>query len=87
VTNNALFFECLGLLDHVSISTNICRPPFVLQQSNPAMAPKKATSKAITSLDDAAKVALAKKKDKAALTDNVPQEAPENDGAANSKHP
>jgi hypothetical protein len=51
------------------------------------MAPKKATSKATTSLDDVAKATLAKKKDKAALTDDVPQEAPENNGAANSKRP
>jgi predicted nucleic acid-binding protein len=36
------------------------------------MAPKKATSKATTSLDDATKAALAKKKGKATLVTEVP---------------
>jgi hypothetical protein len=51
------------------------------------MAPNKVTSMATTSLDDAAKAALTEKKGKAALVSEVPQEAPENDGAVNSKHP
>jgi predicted nucleic acid-binding protein len=36
------------------------------------MAPKKATTRASTSLDDAAKAALAEKKGKAALADDAP---------------
>jgi hypothetical protein len=40
------------------------------------MAPKKATSKATTSLDDAVKVALTEKEGKAALVSEIPQEAP-----------
>jgi hypothetical protein len=60
----------------------------VLRQNNPAVAPKKATSKATTSLDDAAKAALTEKKGKAALTRDAPQDAPENnDGAVNDKCP
>jgi hypothetical protein len=51
------------------------------------MAPKKATSKATTSLDNTTKVALTEKKGKVALTRDVPQEAPKNDGAVNSKRP
>jgi hypothetical protein len=51
------------------------------------MALKKATSKATTSLDDTAKAALAEKKGKVALAHDVPQEAPENDGAVNRKRP
>jgi hypothetical protein len=40
------------------------------------MAPKRANSKAAASIDDAAKVALlAKKKGKAPIADNIPQEA------------
>jgi hypothetical protein len=42
----------------MSITPNILRSPFVLQQSKPTMAPKKATYKATTSLDNAAKEAL-----------------------------
>jgi hypothetical protein len=50
-----------------------------------AMAPKKATSKATTSIDDAAKAALlTEKNDKATLIDDVPHEALE-DEAINSK--
>ena len=49
------------------------------------MAPKKTTSKATTSIDDAAKVALlVEKKGKAALADDIPHEALE-DEAVNSK--
>jgi hypothetical protein len=51
------------------------------------MAPKKETSKATTSLDDTAKTTLDEKKGKAALVDEAPREAPENDGAINSKRP
>jgi hypothetical protein len=51
------------------------------------MAPKKATLKATTSLDDTAKaVLLIEKKGKAALVGDVPHEALE-DGAVNSKRP
>ena len=59
----------------------------MLLQSNPMMAPKKATSKSTASLDDAAKVALADKKGKTALVGQVRQEAPENDGTVNIKCP
>jgi hypothetical protein len=49
------------------------------------MAPKRATSKAVTSIDDAAKAALlAEKKGKAPLVDDNPQEAFE-DEAVNRK--
>jgi hypothetical protein len=68
----------------VSVGPNIWRPPFVLQQTNPAMAPKKATSNVATYLDDTAKAALAEKKGKVALIGDVLHEALE-DGAVNSK--
>jgi hypothetical protein len=49
------------------------------------MAPRKANLKATTSIDDATKVALlAEKKGKAALADDIPHEALE-DEAVNSK--
>jgi hypothetical protein len=48
------------------------------------MAPKRATSKAATSIDDAAKTALLAEKKGKALVDNAPQEAFEDD-AVNSK--
>jgi hypothetical protein len=49
------------------------------------MAPKRATSKAATSIDDAAKTALlANNKGKAPITDDIPQEALD-DEAVNSK--
>jgi hypothetical protein len=51
----------------------------------PAMAPKKATLKTTTSIDDAAKAALLpEKKGKATLVGNVPHEILD-DGAVNSK--
>lgn len=49
------------------------------------MAPKKATSRPTTSLDEAAKTALAEKKGKAALTDAAPQGVP--DDVVNIKRP
>jgi hypothetical protein len=61
----------------VSLGPNIWGPLFVLRQTNPAMAPKKLTSKATTSLDDAMK---------ATLIGDVPHEALE-DGANNNKRP
>jgi hypothetical protein len=51
------------------------------------MAPKKATSKATTSLDDAAKAALVKKKGKATLVGDAAQDTPKNDGVINNKRP
>jgi hypothetical protein len=48
------------------------------------MAPKRATSKAATSIDDATKVALLEEKKGKALADTTPQEAFEDD-AVNSK--
>jgi hypothetical protein len=52
------------------------------------MAPKKATSKATTSLDDVAKSALTEMKGKAALVGDASQDAPKNnDGAVNCKRP
>jgi hypothetical protein len=53
-------------------------------KKQPVMAPKRATSKATTSINDAAKAALLAKKKVKALTDNTPQEAFEDD-AVNSK--
>jgi hypothetical protein len=53
-------------------------------KKQPAMAPKRATSKAATSIDDAAKTALLAEKKGKALVDNAPQEAFEDD-AVNSK--
>jgi hypothetical protein len=59
-----------------------------LNKATPRWPPKKATSKATTSLEDAAKAALAEKKSKEALAGDVPQDAPKNnDGAVNSKCP
>jgi hypothetical protein len=50
--------------------------------------PKKAISKATTSLDDVAKAVLTEMKGKAALVGDDPQDAPKNnDGAVNSKRP
>jgi hypothetical protein len=74
----------LGTLDHMSVGSNIWCPPFMLRQTNPAMAPKKVTLKATTSLVNTAKAALTEKKGKAALVDEVLQEALK-DGAVNSK--
>jgi hypothetical protein len=52
------------------------------------MALKKATTRAITSLDDATEATLAEKKGKTTLTDEAPQAAPKNnDRAINNKHP
>jgi hypothetical protein len=69
----------------VSVSSNIWHPPFVLQNLIARMAPKKATSKATTSIDDATKAALlAENMGKAALIGDVPHEALE-DGAVNNK--
>ena len=74
IFQNALDFS--GPLDNVSVSPNIWCPPFVLRQTNPAMAPKKVTLKATTSIDDATKAALlAEKKGKVALVGDVPHEA------------
>jgi hypothetical protein len=57
----------------------------VPRKTIPAMAPKKVTSKATTSIDDTAKATLlAEKKGKAALVDDIPHEAHE-DEAVNSK--
>jgi hypothetical protein len=59
----------------------------MLRQSKRAMAPKKATSKATTSLEDAVKAALAEKR-QGNPDWRRPQDAPENnDGAINNKHP
>jgi hypothetical protein len=57
----------------------------VLRQTIPVMAPKRANSKADVSIDDAAKAALlAKKKGKAPIADDIPQDAFD-DEAVNSK--
>jgi hypothetical protein len=57
----------------------------MLRKTIPAMATKKATSKATTSIDDTSKVALlTEKKGKAALIDDIPHEALK-DEAVNSK--
>jgi hypothetical protein len=64
-------------------------PPIVRDTTKQSRdGPKKATSKATTSLDDATKASLTDKKCKAALTIDAPQDAPENNNeAVNSKHP
>ena len=53
------------------------------------MAPKKVTTRANTSLDDATKVTLVDKKGKSALTEDTLHVAAENNetGALDSKHP
>jgi hypothetical protein len=56
-------------------SSNIWRPPFVLRKKPPAMAPKRASSKA----DEAAKAALLAEKKGKALVDTTHQEACEDD--------
>jgi hypothetical protein len=48
-------------------------------KKHPAMAPKRATSKAAASIDDATKAALLAEKKGKALTDNTPHEAFEDD--------
>jgi hypothetical protein len=53
-------------------------------RKQPVMAPKRATSKAAASVDDAAKAPLLAEKKGKALTDNAPQEAFKDD-AVNSK--
>jgi hypothetical protein len=53
-------------------------------KKQPAMAPKRATSKATASIDDATKAALLAEKKGKALADTTPQEAFE-DNAVNSK--
>jgi hypothetical protein len=69
----------------VLASSDIWRPSFVLRQTIPVMAPKRANSKADVSIDDAAKAALlAKKKGKAPIADDIPQDAFD-DEAVNSK--
>jgi hypothetical protein len=71
----------------VSVSSKIWRPPFVLRKNIPAMASKKATSKATTSIEDAAKVAiLVEKKGKVALADDIPHEALEDDVVNSKRH-
>jgi hypothetical protein len=55
-------------------SSNIWRPPFVLEKP-PAMAPKRASSKAAPSVDEAAKAALLAEKKGKALVDTTHQEA------------
>jgi hypothetical protein len=54
------------------------------KKKQPAMAPKRATSKAAASIDNAAKAALLAEKKGKALTDNTLQEAFEDD-VVNSK--
>jgi hypothetical protein len=51
------------------------------------MAPKKVTTRANTSVDDAVKATLSDKKGKATLADDALQAATENDGVINSQHP
>jgi hypothetical protein len=66
----------LSLADRELASYNIWRPPFVLRQTIPSIAPKRANSKVAISIDDAAKATLlAEKKGKAPIADDIPQEA------------
>jgi hypothetical protein len=59
----------------------------MLRKTIPAMAPKKATSKATTSVDDAAKVALlAEKKGKTALVDDIPHKVLEDEAIISRRH-
>jgi hypothetical protein len=69
--------------------SNIWRPPFVLQKSTPAMAPKKVTTRASSSLDETTKVTLVDKKGKATLAeDTLPTITKNNEtGVVNNKHP
>jgi hypothetical protein len=60
-------------------SSNIWRPPFVLRKKPPAMAPKRASSKAAPFVDEAAKAALLAEKKGKALADKTHQEAYEDD--------
>jgi hypothetical protein len=75
-----LDFAVLGLA-----SSNIWYPPFVLRQSIPAMAPKRASSKAAASIDDAEKAALLAEKKGKALADNTLKEAFEDDAVNNKR--
>jgi hypothetical protein len=59
----------------------------MLRKTIPAMAPKKVTLKATTSIDDAAKAALlAEKKGKATLVDDIPHEALEDEAVNIKRH-
>jgi hypothetical protein len=58
----------------------------MLQQSIPAMAPKRANSKAAASIDDASKAALlAEKKGKAPIGDDISLEAFDDDAVNNKR--
>jgi hypothetical protein len=81
------FSHCLDSLAHVSVSSNIWCQSFVLRNIIPVMAPKKAISKATTSIDDARKATLlAEKKGKAAHVGDVPHEALEDEAVNNKQH-
>jgi hypothetical protein len=81
------FSYYLNLLDHVSASSHIWRPSFVQRKTILVMAPKKANSKATTSIDKVGNAALlAKKKGKATLADDIPQEAFGDEAVNNKKH-
>jgi hypothetical protein len=54
-------------------------------KKHPAMAPKRATSKATASIDDATKAALLAEKKGKALVDNTPQDAFEDDAINNKR--
>jgi hypothetical protein len=87
VLRSIKLFSILLPLDFVVpglASSNIWRPSFVLRQSIPAMAPKRASSKVAASIDDVAKAALLAEKKGKALADNTLQEAFKDD-AVNSK--
>jgi hypothetical protein len=60
-------------------------PTVCATKKHPRMAPKRATSKAATSIDDAAKAALLAEKKGKALADNTPQEAFEDDTVNNKR--
>jgi hypothetical protein len=71
------YYSCIGKFQHLAPTVRATR-------KHPAMAPKRASSKATASIDDAAKVALLAEKKGKALADNTLQEAFKDD-AVNSK--
>jgi hypothetical protein len=60
-------------------------PTVCAMKKHSAMAPKRATSKVVASIDDAAKAALRAEKKGKALADNNPQEAFEDDTINNKR--
>jgi hypothetical protein len=75
----------LDLLAQESKSQHLA-PTVHSTNKQPAMAPKRASSKAAPSIDEAAKAALLVEKKGMALVDNTPQEASEDEAVSKRQH-